>query len=131
MLKKMCRYTLIGLLIGSLTYLILLATQGNSHMITRTNIISVLIMSALIGLVSSIFELDWNPLITRSLHLIVTFGLVTITSIFNQWWPNFNKNLIASFFGFLIIYILVWVGLYVADWADAKRMNQKLRTRNK
>jgi Protein of unknown function (DUF3021). len=55
MLRKLFRHGLIGILIGSLTYLAILVIQGTTT-VTPQNIISIWLMSLFIGWISMIFD---------------------------------------------------------------------------
>ena len=129
MLKKIFRYAMIGVLIGSLTYLVILSFMGSS-VVTARNIISVLLMSAGIGLVSSIFEIEWNMLLEIIIHFFLTLGLVTMMCDYNNWLPKLSINMIFSFLMFVLIYVAIWLGLYVGQLADMKRLNKKIKLRN-
>lgn len=128
-MKKFFRYIVLGMLIGALTYLVILLILGSST-VTRSNIISILVMSAGIGLVSSIFDYELNYLLAMVIHFFVTFTMVVLMCNFNGWLPTLATNLFFSFFQFLMIYVIIWLGLYAFQMADIKRINQKLRKRN-
>lgn len=128
-MKKFFRYALLGVLIGSLTFLVVLLFTGPTT-VTPKEIISVLLMSAGIGLVSSIFEIEWNMLLEVVIHFILTFGLVALTSGYNNWPSEFSINTLFSFGIFVLIYVAIWVGLYVVQLVDMKRLNQKIKLRN-
>lgn len=129
MIRKFFRYIIIGLLIGSVTYLTILLIQGDST-VTSGNILSIWLMSACIGLVSSIFELEWNFLLEMLIHFLVTFGLVMAMCSYNNWLPGLTGHAWASFFEFLIIYVAIWLGLYLTRLTDMKRLNAKIKERN-
>lgn len=128
MLKKFFRYILIGLLIGSLTYLIILAFNS-PVVVTAANIISVLLMSAGIGLVSAIFEIEWNMMLEVVIHFLVTFGLVILMCSYNNYLPILMQHVIPSFLSFLLTYVLIWLGLYLVQLADMKRLNNQIKMR--
>lgn len=128
MIRKIFRYALIGLLIGSLTYLAILVTAGSS-VVTSKNIISIWIMSIGIGLISMIFEIEWNMLLEILIHLVVTFILVTMMTMYNGWWSLLQTHIFANLLGFLIIYIAIWSGLYIVQLIDMKRLNAQIKRR--
>lgn len=128
-MKKFFRYALLGVLIGSLTFLVILSFTGPTT-VTPKEIISVLLMSAGIGLVSSIFEIEWNMLLEVVIHFILTFSLVVLTGGYNNWLSKLSINTLASFGIFVLIYVAIWVGLYVVQLVDMKRLNQKIKLRN-
>ncbi|KRN99912.1 DUF3021 domain-containing protein [Companilactobacillus kimchiensis] len=129
-MKKFIRYALIGILIGSLTYLvILLFFFGPSTEVTSKNILSVLLMSAGIGLVSAIFEIEWNMLAEIAIHFILTLGLVVLMCAYNNWLPSLNLHVILSFLFFVVIYGAIWLGLYFVRMTDMKRLNKQIQIR--
>lgn len=79
MIRKLFRYGLIGILIGSLTYLAILIMQGTTT-VTPQNIFSIWLMSLFIGWLSMIFEYDLNILLEIVIHFVVTLALECLTS---------------------------------------------------
>jgi len=129
MIRETIKSILIGLLIGALTYLLILLSMGTT-VVTSKNIISVLLMSAGIGLVSVIFDFDWNYLWEVVIHFLVTLLLVVLMCNYNGWLSAVYTHAFTSFLLFLLIYVLVWVALYVMQWIDAKRINKRIKYRN-
>jgi len=129
MIRETIKSVLIGLLIGALTYLLILLSMGTT-VVTSSNIISVLLMSAGIGLISVIFEFDWNYLWELLIHFLGTFLLVVLMCSYNGWLPTLYTHMFTSFLLFLVIYVLVWVALYVMQWIDVQRINKRIKYRN-
>lgn len=130
MLRKLFRYLSIGLLIGSFTYLVILIFASPAF-VTSSNIISVLLMSGGIGLISAIFEIEWNMLLEIVIHFVITLGLVLAMCSYNNYWPGISQHILANFLFFLLIYVLIWLGIYLSQLADMKRLNQQIKNRNK
>lgn len=130
MLRKFFSYGLIGALIGSLTYLIILLTQGTTT-VTPQNIISVLVMSILIGWVSMIFEYDLNYILELIIHFVVTLTLVMAMCSYNGWLSSLLNGTWINLLFFVIIYILIWAGLYLNQTIDARKLTKLVKIRNK
>lgn len=85
-MKKVFSAMLSGLRTGSLAYLFVLLFNIQKSPVTKWNIISVLIMSACIGLVSLIFKSDrFSFLKLLMIHFLLTLGLVAAMMISNDW----------------------------------------------
>lgn len=130
MIKKIFRYAVIGMLIGSLTFLLILLFSGTT-LVTPQSIISNLAMSAGIGLVSMIFEIEWNMLLEIVIHFLVTLGLVTAMCFYNGFISSVSVNLALSLLGFVMIYVMIWLGLYLFQLADMKRLNRQIELRKR
>lgn len=129
-MRKIIRYAVIGTLIGSLTYLVILLFMGTSTIVTQKSIISILIMSAGIGIVSMIFEYDQlNMILEMVIHFVVTLGLVVLMCGYNGWLPELSVQGLLSFLGFVVIYVAIWGGLYLVQLADMKRVNHQIKVR--
>ncbi|HIY92237.1 DUF3021 domain-containing protein [Companilactobacillus sp. HBUAS56275] len=130
MLRKLFRHGLIGILIGSLTYLAILVIQGTTT-VTPQNIISIWLMSLFIGWISMIFEYDWNFWLEIAIHFVVTLTLVISMTAYNGWLDNLSKHSWVNLFRFVIIYLFIWLGIYLNQMIDAKRLTRLVKMRNK
>lgn len=130
MLRKLFRHGLIGILIGSLTYLAILVIQGTTT-VTPQNIFSIWLMSLFIGWISMIFEYDWNFWLEIAIHFVVTLTLVISMTAYNGWLDNLSKHSWANLFRFVIIYLFIWLGIYLNQMIDAKRLTRLVKMRNK
>lgn len=129
-MRKIIRYAVIGLLIGSLTYLVILLFMGSSTVVTQKHIGSILVMSAGIGIVSMIFEYDQlNMVLEVVIHFIITLALVVLMCGYNGWLPELSVQGLLSFLGFVVIYVAIWLGLYLVQLADMKRVNRQIKLR--
>ncbi|MFT8470885.1 DUF3021 domain-containing protein [Oenococcus sp.] len=128
MLKKVIRYILIGIGFASSIYLIGKLFSGSVNF-SKLEIASTLLMGALIGLVSMIFELDdyLNFASQLVIHFVLTAALVFVYSLVNHflinswgmWWLTF-----------VIIYIGVWVVVTTQINQDVLAINRKLQSRH-
>lgn len=130
MLKKSLKSMGIGLLIGSFTFLGVIMCLSPAIEITRANILSNWIMSALIGLLSMIFDSEkisftWALLI----HYCGVLLLVGLTGSYNGLWPLLMAHPLRHLLGVTLIYSLVWLGLQISNWIDVRRINEKLARR--
>lgn len=130
MIRKLFRYGLIGILIGSLTYLAILIMQGTTT-VTPQNIISIWIMSLFIGWMSMIFEYDLNILLEIVIHFVVTLALVIAMTSYNGWLGVLSKHSWNNLFTFVIIYIFIWLGIYFNQMVAAKKLTKLVKMRNK
>ena len=129
-MKKVFSAMLSGLRTGSLAYLFVLLFNIQKSPVTKWNIISVLIMSACIGLVSLIFKSDrFSFLKLLMIHFLLTLGLVATMMISNDWG---NILLLPSFWiDFLLIYIIIWGSVRLDVYLKTQKINQALSKRHK
>ena len=97
-----------GLRTGSLAYLLVLAFRIQQSPVTTINIISILIMSALIGLFTLLFEVDhFSYLLQLTIHFFLTLMVVSVMMVYNGW--AFNLARTEFWLDFIVIYILIWL----------------------
>ena len=95
-----------GLRTGSLVYLLVLAFRIQESQATTANIISILIMSALIGLFTLLFEVEnFSYLLQLTIHFFLTLIVVCVMMIYNGW--DFNLVRAEFWLDFIVIYILI------------------------
>ena len=98
-MKKIATSMLEGLRTGSLAYLLVLAFRIQESPVTTSNILSILIMSALIGLFSLLFEIErFSYLVQLMIH-------------------------------FIVIYILIWLFVRLDIYLKTKKINEALLKR--
>lgn len=133
LLMKNMRYFVRGVTIGSTLYLLIIASGYQSTQPTVKNILSVMLMSGLIGLLSQIFEIEsLSYSVVLIGHLIITFTLVSAMMAYNGWldqWqmPQFWMSYLLEF---VIVYGLAWVIIYLTITTKIRRINQALKKRN-
>lgn len=93
---------------GATTFLLFVAFDGFQS-VTTFNVLSVLIISGLIGVLTLVFDLDnWSYLVELLLHFLGTFSLILVMMWLNHWLSLQNwLNFCISFIGiYLIIFLL-------------------------
>ena len=131
-IKKYLHALLMGIQTGSAVYLIVLAFSIQKHPPTTSNIISVMVMSGLIGIVSSILktlEDRFSFLVSMLLRFAAVAVLVCCFMVYNNW-----GFLIASWhfwLDFILIYLFVWLFLYLDTNLKTKKINSALAKRRK
>ena len=81
-MKKIVVSMLEGLRTGSLAYLLVLAFRIQQSPVTTINIINILIMSALIGLFTLLFEVDhFSYLLQLTIHFFLTLMVVSVMMV--------------------------------------------------
>lgn len=129
LLAKLITNSIIGIGFGSFSYLIFLLFKLQSTFPSTKNILSIWIMSALIGCLSELFDYFGLSLLTLILHLGGTITLVLAMTTFNGWFNNFITSPLY-WSAFLGIYLLVWLVLFTIQHLTVKKINQKLIQRN-
>ena len=123
-LSNFINYFFTGVGFGAATYLIIL-TFAFPDVPTRLGVISVFIISGLIGILSMIFAMDVPPAIAFSIHIIGTFLLVLLMSWINKWPINFW--LIGVF---ILAYIVIWLIVILSQVKTVKEINSSIKKRN-
>ena len=123
-LSNFINYFFTGVGFGATTYLIII-TFASPSVPTRLGVISVLIISGLIGILSMIFAMDVPPAIAFSVHIIGTFLLVLLMSWINKWPINFW--LVGVF---VLVYIVIWLIVILSQRQTVKEINSSIKKRN-
>lgn len=124
-LRDIARNAVIGLGFGSFFYLLVEAIAPDWVPITTLSIVTLFIMSALIGELT--FLLGNGRIAGYIAHCVLTFTLVIVWILVNGW--NFSRIT-----GGLPTVALVFVAIYAAIWAisiahnklDARKINERL-----
>lgn len=113
---------------GATTFLLFVAFDGFQS-VTTFNVLSVLIISGLIGVLTLVFDLDnWSYLVELLLHFLGTFSLILVMMWLNHWLNLQNwLNFCISFIG---IYLIIFFIVKMKIASDVKRVNQKLSERH-
>lgn len=128
--KQWVAYALEGTKYGALTYLIVLFLGIQPSAPTAHNILSVLLMSACIGLLSLLFSQDQlSPLRAMMIHFVGTSGLLMMMTIYNGW----GDLLMSPRFWilFVVIYVKTWL---ISMWQmrlNTIKINQVLEKRKR
>ena len=124
-MKKIVVSMLEGLRTGSLAYLLVLAFRIQESPVTTSNILSILIMSALIGLFSLLFEIErFSYLLQLTIHFFLTLIVVCVMMIYNGW--DFNLVRAEFWLDFIVIYILIWLFVRLDIYLKTKKINESL-----
>lgn len=124
-MKKIVVSMLEGLRTGSLAYLLVLAFRIQESQATTANIISILIMSALIGLFTLLFEVEnFSYLLQLTIHFLLTLIVVCVMMIYNGW--DFNLVRAEFWLDFIVIYILIWLFVRLDIYLKTKKINESL-----
>ena len=124
-MKKIVVSMLEGLRTGSLAYLLVLAFRIQESQATTANIISILIMSALIGLFTLLFEVDhFSYLLQLTIHFFLTLMVVSVMMVYNGW--AFNLARTEFWLDFIVIYILIWLFVRLDIYLKTKKINEAL-----
>ena len=124
-MKKIVVSMLAGLRTGSLAYLLVLAIQIQESQATTANIISILIMSALIGLFTLLFEVEnFSYLLQLTIHFFLTLIVVCVMMIYNGW--AFNLVRAEFWLDFIVIYILIGLFVRLDIYLKTKKINESL-----
>ncbi|HJE45767.1 DUF3021 domain-containing protein [Levilactobacillus namurensis] len=118
-----------GVMIGATVYVLGQLFHLWNMPADTVNLTGLVIMSALIGLLSLIFDSPrGSNLLLLSIHCGVTFAVVVATSYLCDWLIPYGGwwKLLGTF---VLIYILVWAGLYLNSRIMARQMNLQLKQR--
>lgn len=128
MIKKIIRFSVMGMLISSFIYLISLLMGGNQIQVSSTNIYSILIIGFLIGNMSIIFDTDFitNFISQVLIHFIVSFFIVLGVNYV------FLGDKILNYFmlfiiNYIVIYVISWLIVRATISHDVDRVNQRLK----
>ena len=124
-MKKIVVSMLAGLRTGSLVYLLVLAFRIQESQVTTANIISILLISALIGLFTLLFEVEnFSYLLQLTIHFFLTLIVVCVMMIYNGW--AFNLVRAEFWLDFIVIYILIWLFVRLDIYLKTKKINESL-----
>ena len=120
-----------GLRTGSLVFLLVALFSGKTFLLTPSSILSVLLVSALIGVASYIFDAtDRFPFpFLLFCHFVVTATIVCLAVVCNGW-----GNMIfgwSFWLKLILIYLLVWFLVSVDSMIKTKKINEALKNRRK
>ena len=131
-IKKCLHAILIGIQTGSAVYLIVLALSIQKNPPTTSNIISVMVMSGLIGIISSMLktlEDRFSFSVSMLLHFVAVAVLVCCFMVYNNW--GFLTASWHFWFNFILIYLFVWLFRYLDKILRPRRLTPPLAKRRK
>ncbi|WEV36500.1 DUF3021 family protein [Lactobacillus sp. ESL0677] len=120
---------IIGIGFGSFSYLVFLLFKWQTTLPTAQNIISIWLMSFLIGALTEIFDFYGMSILTLLVHFCSTVILVLAMTAYNGWLATLSHSPLAwtSVIG---LYLFIWLTLFTYQHLSVKRINQKLAQRN-
>ena len=124
-LSNFINYFFTGMGFGAIAYLIILTFAFPGVSTSPLGVISVFIISGLIGILSMIFAMDIPLVMAFSVHLLGTLLLVLIMIWINNWPINFW--LIGVF---VLVYIVVWLIVILSQTQTVKEINSSIKKRN-
>jgi len=121
-----------GIMVGSTITLCLIALGNSMPTLTQSYIIENFIMYALIGILTSIFNIESLPYaVMIGIHMLGTLAIVLGSSLIFGWgWLSPNHGMMFLVI-FISIYVCVWIGVYINSRITSNRINQRLKERNK
>lgn len=130
--KELLTDSVLGIMIGATIYLTAFLLHFPVIAPTPRSIGGLFLMSAVIGMLTLIFnnEILTAP-ITYGLHFLATLLVVFGVNSLMGWHFLIGTSLLTFFLSFLVIYGLVWLGLYVSWQMTAQKMNHVLRARQR
>jgi len=131
-IKNILSDALIGVMIGSTIFLLTIAVGLTAATTTPKLIVGIFIMSGSIGALTQIIAGNWLPFPAGiALHFVLTMLVVAATNFVFEWgWLN-GHTIVNFVVTFVVIYALVWLGVYGHSWLTARQMNHRLRDRNR
>lgn len=128
-MNKFIKNIFIGLSFGFTSDIIIMFIfKGNQN---AGNLASIWLMSALIGLVSSVFYIEKLSLLVKTIiQFTASFILFSITGIYNSW---FEYNIVSfgiSFGVFLIVFLFIWGSIYLYEKNQIKKINRSIAMKN-
>ena len=131
-IKKWLHHILSGIRTGSTVYLIVIALSIQKSAPTIGNIISVFVLSGLIGMLRPLFDI-FDERFAHSTLLLFHFLAVAVLAccfmVYNNW-----GFLIANWhfwLDFILIYLFVWLFLYLDTNLKTKKINSALAKRRR
>ncbi|WEV46557.1 DUF3021 domain-containing protein [Bifidobacterium sp. ESL0690] len=125
-LRKIIRYAAVGIGFGSFFLMLLTAIAPGWIPLNRLSILTMFVMSALIGELTFLLDdgYPWSYLA----HFALTFALTIAWVLANGWTfrqiPGGLGSIAATFVG---IYVAIWLVVITDMKIDVGRMNRKLR----
>ncbi|MCD2256709.1 DUF3021 domain-containing protein [Lactobacillus sp. CC-MHH1034] len=113
-----------GIGFGATVYLLMLIFNVQPNHPSIRNGLSVLLLSGLIGLISQVFISEWSVGLQLVSHFIGTLLIVLGMMGLNHW---LSIIALKRFLGlFVLVYLLVWGGVYLQLRIDIHQINEKL-----
>ncbi|MEJ6399866.1 DUF3021 domain-containing protein [Nicoliella lavandulae] len=124
-LNLIIKYALIGMGAGSIIFLIILATYSHAQ-VSQSEIISLLVTTALVGEGTFIFHIWWLPF---SIRLLIHYGIILISMFILGAYNGWATNNLAYTIQVTIIYLIVWAFQYYLNQKAASSVNKLIQKR--
>lgn len=121
---KLLDYFMTGVGFGAIAYLLILTFVENGATPTPRGVVSIFIISGLIGILSMIFKTDLSLTLSLGVHLVGTFIAFLVMAIINNW--QLGVPSISLFFS---IYLVIWLILILEQKKTINQLNIKIRDR--
>ncbi|MBD7894140.1 DUF3021 family protein [Limosilactobacillus sp. Sa3CUN2] len=121
-INRWLRYFVTGVGYGAITYLVVTTFLYVGMVPTKKEVISVFIVSGLIGLLTIIFESDLAMLPSLVLHLFGTFLLFLLMVWINHWTITW-----LTFIIFLVVYLIIWLICIIEQRKSINKINSQLK----
>lgn len=119
-----------GVMIGATVYVLGQLFHLWNMPADAINLAGLVGMSAVIGLLTLIFDLvPWPSLLLVVIHCGATFAVVLATSYLCDWFVPYPGGLLKLLGVFGLVYLLVWLGIYLNSRMTAREMNVRLNQR--
>ena len=127
-MKKIVRNILVAVGIGNTIYLALGVVFADAEV--RKSILSILVMSVIIGLASSIYEVEkLNLLVKTMIQLMAGLGAFLAVAAFNRWFPFRLSVVISAVMIFLFFFFICWTIFYLMEKKEINAINYSLDNR--
>ncbi|WP_367377066.1 DUF3021 domain-containing protein [Levilactobacillus cerevisiae] len=128
-MNKGLRYAMRGTGYGAVAYLVMMAIKPSYAATSLSAIVSLLVMSAAIGLISMIFDSErLNFLAALSLHFVGTLLLVVGRQVYvdGEQFP-----IVGFLVAYILIYVVVWAVVALNQHLRVTEINRAIVKRNK
>jgi CHASE2 domain-containing sensor protein len=119
-------YFVTGMGFGAISYLCLLTFIYPGVTPTTKGVVSIFIISGLIGILSMIFKTDLPITIAIIIHLFGTFIAFVAMAMINHW--GIGLSSITIFFS---IYLIVWLILIGEQKRIIKQLNARIKAKKR
>lgn len=121
-IRDFVKYFITGAGYGSITYLSILGFLMGGGMVSTREVITVFLISGLIGLITLVFKTDIPLMPAFCIHLVSTFILFLLMMWLNSWSVDYLTVGI-----FLIVYIVIWFICLLEQNRTLWRINAQLK----
>ncbi|MDF7638410.1 DUF3021 family protein [Lactobacillus sp. ESL0791] len=128
-MKRILSEAIYGIGFGAFAYLMLLLFKTPATFPSQKNILTVIVMSALIGMLSEILQTDNFPIVRLLLHFGLTL-LIVLAATAYEGKLVLALHSVIFWLIFITIYVFVWIVLILMSYLRVKKINETLAKRN-